>query len=253
MIIRGHEFFDFTGPLANLALLMVVVLKRRWSRFAAFAAFIVANLATTTVLNVAYGSVSHQVYRTLYFCDDLLIFGLQIWIIAEMVYSVIRPSGKWNPQARRRFISYSLFGAVAAILASYLLQPTHLSGMELFLLRVEVIGDLLMTEAVVAIMLAAGPFGLGWTSHVIAIGQGMMVLSLTTVAVDGIYLYAPHSSPISDAAHYFRGILYLATILYWCVALWREEPARKPISPALRKYIVALHDQVQYDLSKVRH
>jgi hypothetical protein len=53
-----------------------------------------------------------------------------------------------------------------------------------------------------------------------------------------------------DSLYYVRSIAYLGTLGYWSVALWREEPARKPISPALRKYIVALHDQVNYDLGK---
>ena len=101
-------------------------------------------------------------------------------------------------------------------------------------------------------MVAASEVGLPWKSHVMAVGQGLMVWALLTVTSEGMDAFLDPSGS-SIAAYYFRGLVYLGTVSYWTVSLWREEPARQPISPALRKYIVALHDRVQYDLGKAGH
>jgi hypothetical protein len=80
-----------------------------------------------------------------------------------------------------------------------------------------------------------------------------MVWALLLVVVEGLGPYLNYHNAIYDKLYYIRSITYLCTLGYWSVTLWREEPARKPISPALRKYIVALHDQVHYDLGKTGH
>ena len=86
-----------------------------------------------------------------------------------------------------------------------------------------------------------------------AIGQGLMIWSLVGASVDGFAIYLGPHSPYYSALYYVRSINYLVVVGYWTVSLWYEEPARKPISPALRKYIVALHERVQYDLGKAGH
>ena len=101
-------------------------------------------------------------------------------------------------------------------------------------------------------MLAASHTGLAWKNHVMAVGQGLMFWALLTVSIEDIGAYIDPQGK-SAGIYYARVLIYLVTVTYWTVSLWREEPARKPISPALRKYIVALHDQVQYDLGKVGH
>jgi hypothetical protein len=44
---------------------------------------------------------------------------------------------------------------------------------------------------------------------------------------------------------------YLAALGYWMVQFWLEEPVRQPISPQLRAYIQALHQQIKNDLDTV--
>lgn len=252
MAIGWKAAFEFTGPLTETGLLAVIFLKRRYTPFRAFTFFVAAGIAISLAINVVYAFGSLALYRSVYFAGDLLFFGFQIWVIVELAHAVIRPAGRWVAGAQRRFVLYACLGAGVALFASLLVQPAHLHGTALFLFHVEILGDLLMTEAVISMLFASGSFGLGWTNHVMAIGQGMMVLALTTVGVESLGLYFPPSNMVYQAAYYVRGVIYLVTMAYWIVSLWREEPPRKPISPALRKYIVALQDQVQYDLSKVR-
>ena len=102
-------------------------------------------------------------------------------------------------------------------------------------------------------MLAASQVGLPWHSQVMAVGQGLLVWSLVAAAVEGCEAYLGPHNAYYESLYYIRSAAYLVALTYWTVSLWREEPARKPISPALRKYVVALHERVQYDLGKAGH
>ncbi len=253
MNITWSAFFQFVGPAVDVAVLGILVQKGRLRRFPAFAAYTTIDLIFTLILNLFYSRVSPSTYEACFFVFDLVSVVARLALIWELATSVIRPAGRWIPEARKRFIMLAALGAVAAITAAILLVPRQDDNFNMAVEYFDVFGDLLMTELVVTMMLAASSFGLSWTNHVIAIGQGMMIITL----LNGSLTIAQLSFALSDhmARLLDRGsrVAYLLTCLYWCVALWREEPARKPISPELRKYIVALHDQVQYDLGKVRH
>jgi hypothetical protein len=44
---------------------------------------------------------------------------------------------------------------------------------------------------------------------------------------------------------------YIGVLGYWMIQMWREEPARRPISDELQQYIIALHNRVEYDFRKI--
>ena len=80
-----------------------------------------------------------------------------------------------------------------------------------------------------------------------------MAYALAGVSIHALGAFFGPKSALFSYYYYVRVAIYLATLIYWSVRLWHEEPVRNPISPALRKYIVALHEQVHYDLGKARH
>ena len=60
-----------------------------------------------------------------------------------------------------------------------------------------------------------------------------------------------------ETQHYYsfldelRSVTYLAAVVWIILQLWRDEPERKPISPDLHEYILALHRRVEYDLRRL--
>ncbi len=241
----------WSGPAANAALVACLLYKKRWVKFPAFFALGLSGLVFSLFQVLASSASIHTRY-TVYYVDDVVSILLQLAVIVEIMLNVFKPNGKWVPEARRAFFIASVIGAAAAFGASFLLSPASVSHDFLLQLRVDTFTGLVTCEAVIAMMLAASHTGLPWKSHVMAVGQGLMFWALLTVSIEDIGAYFDPQGK-SDGIYYARLLIYLVTVAYWTVSLWREEPARKPISPALRKYIVALHDQVQYDLGKVGH
>jgi hypothetical protein len=76
------------------------------------------------------------------------------------------------------------------------------------------------------------------------------VFSISSTAVDGIQSYLGADQQFATLDH-VRIFVYCASLLYWIVQLWLPEPVRRPISPEMRNYILALHRKVTYDLDNV--
>ena len=253
MIVASLERgFGYSGPLADICLLTILIYKRRWQTLPAFTSLIALDLVSTLAIELAYGSASRSSFRAIYISVQVLSVLLQLAVLVELAKVVLKPTGIWARGARRVFFLVSILGASLALAACFLLSPQGVHGVVLMQLRGDIFTGLLTCEIVVAMMVAASEVGLAWKSHVMAVGQGLMFWALLTVTTEGLDAFLdPAGSSIN--AYYLRGLIYLVTVTYWTVALWREEPARRPISPLLQKYVVALHDRVQYDLGKAGH
>ncbi len=253
MIAIGLESaLDWTGPTASVVLLGCLVYKKRWRQLPAFFCMTLVGAAYSVLLTLIDIKTHHTLYIDLYISDDALSILLQLAVVFELMRSVFKPTGTWVVEARRTFLLACVLGAGAALGAAFLLSPPSVHGTRLLQLQVDTFTGLLTCEAVIAMMLAASHTGLAWRSHVMAVGQGLMFWTLFTVSVEDFGAYLDPQGR-SSSVYYARTLVFLVIAIYWTVSLWRKEPARRPISPALRKYMVALHDQVQYDLGKVGH
>ncbi len=247
MAMSAYNLFVFSGPVADTCLIAVLLRKGRAKVFPLFTALVIFDLISTLIF-VFFRTLGSN--RTVYGVLDAISVALQIAVVLELLRHLIPREDQLGLKARAIFRYLSLAGLSIAAVVAAILNPPGISGPALYELRADIFTGLVVCETVIAIMIAAQQVGLGWRNHLIAIAQGLMVWALLLVAVEGFGPYLNFHNAVYNKLYYVRSITYLGTLAYWSVALWREEPARKPISPALRKYIVALHDQVQYDLGK---
>ncbi len=237
----------------DVAFCAVLIVKRRWREYPALFGLILLDLLATPTLYAVAQTANFKVYAGVYLLDDLLSFLFQLWILFEIAKQVLRPTGVWTRDAFKPLALIGSGGAVLALVITLLMQPAGLHGHHAFELRADMFTGLLTSELVIAMMISAREVGLGWRNHVMAVGQGLMLWSLAVASVEGLSIYLGPRNPYLGAFYYIRVFAYLLVLTYWCVSLWHNEPARKPISPALRKYVLALHERVQYDLGKVGH
>lgn len=234
-------------------LCLILLLKKRWKSFPAFFVVIFVDLVFTLTLVIVDAMGKSSLFNRWYPAYDGLSTAVQLWLLYEIAKYVLRSTGTWNAQALRILRIAAVVGACVAGLPTFFLQPKNVSGILAVFLRLDLFTGLLTCEIVIAVMIAAKEVGLPWRSHVVAIAQGLMAWALASVSVQVVAVYSGPHNIFSRYSYYFRVAIYLATLIYWSVRLWHEEPVRNPISPALRKYIVALHEQVHYDLGKARH
>lgn len=242
----------YSGTCAEAVLSAVLLIRRRWRTLPAFCLLIALDLVAASILLLAARLVSPSTFRYLYVGYEILFSGVQLAVLYEIARSVLRPAGIWNRSALRPLIWITLLFTLCAAGMALLIRAPQLSSSNSFELREEIFTGLLTVGTVVAMMFSASQVGLPWRSHAMAIGQGLMVWTLVGVSIlSAVGFIDPHKLNY-QLIYYLRSGAYLLTVAYWCVALWRNEPPRRPISPALREYIVALHEQVNYDLGKIQ-
>jgi hypothetical protein len=53
-----------------------------------------------------------------------------------------------------------------------------------------------------------------------------------------------------SALEHARIVVWIGAAVHWPVIFWLPAAERLPLSPEMRKYLVALHSRVQYDFDK---
>ncbi len=248
-----NKAFALTGPGLDSCLCLVMLMKGRWSGYPALFTLALLDLCSSIALYAIDPAGLSRTYALWYLAFDVASFLLQLGILYEIAKNVLRPAGVWNRNVWKPLAVAGSIGAAAALLAAWLVEPIGIRGVAALELRGEVFTGLLTCELVIAMMLSAKEVGLPWRSHAMAIGQGLMVYQLAVVSLEGLAASIGPHSLYYESIYYLRSLIYVGTLGYWAVSLWRTEPARRPISPALQKYVLALHERVQYDLGKVTH
>jgi hypothetical protein len=236
--------------VGQVILLMVLLFRRRWSGFPFFVMFIGLSCIQDIGGFVAYSIGSRQLYNLVYWGGFVLITTLKIALVFEIARIVLRATGTWVRDARLTFFLVGLVGALAAFGLAYALHPVGSTFLVSLEIRVQLFASLLFCEIFLAMMFAANRLGLVWRNHVMGLGQGLGVWALISVGVDAAHGYFGVNHSFSTLSN-VQALTFLTAVIYWTATFWFEEPERKPLSPEMQKYLVALHQKVQYDATQV--
>ncbi len=243
-------FFWIAGLVLNLALLFVLVFRHRWRQFPVFTTMLTFTLARSIALMVIYQRGSMHWYTVVYSAAYLIDFALQLGVVLEIARILLRPTGTWVQDARSRIATLGLAGIGVAGLFAWWIAPPGSNVLRTWQVRSNLFTSMVICELFIVMAFTASRLGLGWRNHVMAIGQGLTAWSTLMVAKTAL------ESFLGTQIHYLdleqvRSATYIAAIFWMIVQLWRDEPERKPISPDLHEYILALHRRVEYDLRRL--
>jgi hypothetical protein len=251
------------GPLLDNALwaasfvgtciLFAVLLSgRRWRQFPIFTTLIGYYVLEAIVLFLTYRHSTSRTYATVYWITFAGDFLLQIALIFEIASIVLKPTGTWIQDARSQFLLWGSAGALIAFGLSFAVHPATPKSIDAWGIRAFLFTSLLFCELFLVIMLAAQRLGLVWKNHVMRLSLGLTVWGLISAMVDVAHSYfgAMHIYDFTILEH-VRTFAFIGAVVYWTVAFWLPEPQRRPLSPEMQEYLVALHAKVQYDSSQV--
>ena len=234
---------------SNLVLLLVLIIKERWRRFPFFTAWIVFQVLLTITLFVLYRLGENALYSEVYWSTGAIDFLLQLCIIVEMSRIVLRPAGIWIYSTRKRFILLAVSGTLFAIAATFILHPEAHTSVEVWEMRADLFTSLMFIEVFLAMMGTANKLGLRWSTHVMKLGQGLLAWATVGVVVDALHTLLGRYRWFS-ALDDVRSIVWVVAATYWIFGFWKpERESKAPLNKA-EKYLVDLHEQVQYDLAR---
>ena len=239
------------GFAANLALLAVLLIKKRARQFPIFTAYVGYEIAETVILVFVSAGGNQHIYFRAYWGLALGDYVLQLAIIYEIAREVLRPTGTWIRDARTMFFMWSALGALIAAGMSSSFSPPGRLGIELWAERSSLFTSILTCEVFLAMSVSANRLGLPWGSHVMALGEGLTFWAAIALASDVANLATDWRKDLS-AFDIARTVAYLSATIFWSIKFALPQQERLPLSPEMREYLIALHKQVLYDLSTIR-
>ncbi|HEX4310549.1 MAG TPA: hypothetical protein VHZ25_11015 [Acidobacteriaceae bacterium] len=245
-----ERLFWALGSALNLALVVVILVRGRWRQFPVLLTWLAFLSARTILLFTFYLLQSRFWYTRVYMTGLVVDFALQLGVIFEIARIGLRPTGTWVRGARAYFLAAGVAGVVVAALFAWYVSPPHLTMRRVWEIRANLFTSLVICELFVVMSLTATRLGLGWRNHVMAVGQTLTAWSAVMVVKTALqsffgtqYLYVQLEQ--------VRELTYAAAACWLMLQLWRDEPERRPISPDLHEYILALHRRVEYDLRRL--
>jgi hypothetical protein len=244
------KFWWAAGFLSTAVLVFVLLARGRWRQFPMLTAWFAFLAGRTITLFVLYDAHWPHAYRQVYLVCLWLDFALQLGVAMEIARIVLRPTGTWVQDARARFAIAGVAGAVIAGLLAWWVSPPAATVSWVWRIRGNLFTSLVICELFVVMSLTANRLGLGWRSHVMAVGQGLMAWTSVMVVTTALQSFLGTQRLYADL-DYVRDLAYFGAALWIAVQLWIPEPERQPISADLREYILALHRRVEYDLRRL--
>ncbi|MBW4046345.1 hypothetical protein [Acidipila rosea] len=247
---RLDDLLWVAGFIGHALLATVLVSKGRWRQFPIFTSSAVFQVLLTAGLFVSYRQNYKALYFWIFWLSSVLDLLFQLGIMYEIARAVLRPTGTWVRDASKAFLSWGLAGALVAVALSFAISPSASSAVQAWIIRANLFTSLLIAELFVAMMFSAHRLGLVWRNHVMGLGQGLGMWALVSLFVGIADSYFGWAQIYK--IDYARTFAYLGALVYWTITFWLPEPERKPLSPEMRDYLLALHEKVSYDLSTVR-
>ena len=233
-----------TSFVEHVALLLVLVTRRRWSTFRFFTIFIAFNVVRTIVLFITYRFEPPRLYADVYWTATGIDLILQILVVLEILRIVLRPAGIWAEDARKRFRSLALGGALLAIPLSLVIHRRLPHGLGGWVEEGELFSVSLAVVLLVAMASSTTALGLVWRRHVAALAMGWAIWNFTNFFVEGGLSY------LGSAWHGFqldnvRIVAYELAVILWIVMFWIPEPERGTLTPEQQEYLFALQKHAE--------
>jgi hypothetical protein len=246
--------FWLLGFVAHLALLVVLVFRRRAERFPFFTALITLSVIRTIVLYLVlrYSSVDGYFYS--YWSLSVLDTILQLCVVYEVASRVFRPLDVWAHDVRGSFVWLLGLSLSVAFLLTWMASPPARTWMQSFTTRGDLFTAALQSELFVAMMALSIHARLPWRTHVAKIAQGLGAYSLLGVLIKTGHSYfgVGRELPAFIVLSHVRMAAYLVCVNYWIISLWRKERPVRTMTPEMREKMFTLQMLLEYDLEDLR-
>ena len=200
-------------------------------------------------LFLSYRFGTHHMYGVIYWTADFLDSLLQIFVVLEIARNVLHRSGRWVEGARLRLILMGATAPVVAVAMAWAMKPAAATALDAWEARTSLFTTILICLLFTGIMMASQQLGLGWRSHVMREGYGLMVWVLVAFLTDTLHAYwrtAEHFTALEN----IRIAVFQGSLVYWAVAFWISERQPAALTAAENKDLEVLRRRLEYGVSR---
>ncbi|MBT9333365.1 hypothetical protein [Paracidobacterium acidisoli] len=228
---------------AKIALLAVLIWRRLYRPFPVFTALILWDTLTDPFL-LWIIRAHNALYAQSYFMVLSVDYLLEIAVLAEIAFSVLRPPKK---KSLPKGVLYALAVIVIAVGLAAFFFATHANAATFTHPRTVFVVDssvaILRLVTFLAIAGFAQVLGLGWKHHVLQMASGFAFYAAVDLIVTSLQNRL-HAGPDYAARYHslsqFLLAGYLCSMYFWCFTFVQKEAPRKEFSPQMAQFLVSI-------------
>jgi hypothetical protein len=224
------------GLAAEIALFVLLVARRQYKDFPVFTLYIGFNLLTNLGIGLLMLVLPPHVGRSLALSLLPLQYLLELGVLLEIAWNVLRPVHISLPAGSTRVF----IGSVALALLCGTLLAWHLDGtgdkVQNFKAPLDLTFGLLRMLIFVATAGFAQLLGVGWRNKVLQLATALSFYSAVDLVVSLVQRYYGRSIGLQR----IRGVAYLLEIGFLVWAFTTKEVRRREFSPQMEQFLVTL-------------
>lgn len=238
------------GFVELAALLLVLVVRKRWKIFPTFSFWIAYQITRTIFLYFAFRTHLYNVYFYSYWISYSLDIVVQTAIVFELAKMVLRPSGSWTRGVRKLFLRTICYAFVLAAIAASLVNLSLPTDIGKWLERCCLFGTMLAAQLFLATFVTARKLGLIWRHHVMGIATGWTIWSIPSIFAEAAYSHfgTTWHGVVLDQ---IQIVAYQIATIYWAINLWLPEPESRTLSPEMLAYLARLQEQARLEVQSI--
>jgi hypothetical protein len=255
MHLSGLDFFFWVaGFVGHLALLFVLLWRKRGLKYPIFATLICTNVVRTLVLSSVLAFGNRRQYYFTYWSLAMVDAALQFSVVYEMAANTLRPLGTWARDVKGSLAALIALSVAIAAGLTWLASPPTRLWVQTVVIKGNFFSEVCMSELFVGILALSVTAGLPWKTHAAKISLGLGAYSMIEVLIEGghNYLGLIRDSHVYQFLTHIRMGAYVCCLCYWTLALWPEEPASQPLTGEMSAQLSELRRRVREDLEKLR-
>ena len=238
MITLGNGLW-IAGFSAEVVLIFILTLRRTWRTLPAFFIFCAWEMLTTAG---AY-AVLHRFpvnYRTFYLVETVGESILEIAVLVELAWSVLRPIRRWLPRTTPVGIG------VLVLLLGVVIWPfsaihslTGLAPLIHTIVHVQQTTAVLRVVFFITLVGCSQLLSIGWRDRELQVVTGLGIYSLVSLVTAVIHT---HQADIGQYSNLNQLVLasYLCSLLYWVYSFAQKEAERREFTPQMQNALLAM-------------
>jgi hypothetical protein len=238
----------------HLALLVVLLVRKRAARFPWFTALVVLNILRTIALYAIRRYATKSDYFYSYWSLAIVDEIVQLAVIYELARQVFRASGSWARDMRSGLLAWIAGSLALAALMATLAPPQTRLKVQTVIIKGSMFSSVLLTELFLGMIVLSIAAGLPWRTHAARIAQGLGVYSLITVILEAGHTWSGllHETHTYQWLSRARIAVYLGCLVYWIVTLWRDDRPMRELTDDMRSQLSSLQAETAEHLSALR-
>jgi hypothetical protein len=255
MHLTGLDLLFWAAGLgAHLALLTVLLIRRRYRDFPIFTTFILVNILRTLALYFVGVRGSRATYFYTFWSLGILDTMLQISVIYEMYAITFRPAGVWASDVKEAIQGLAAVTIVVAAALTWLAAPPVRLWVQVVVIRGNFFSSACMSALFVGMIALSVKTGRPWKTHVARISQGFGIYSMLDLLVEAGHSYFGVLRDVRTytALSHVRMIAYLGCVGFWTVMLWRDAPVLRRMPEHMLDLLTRLQSVADSDLERIR-